>query len=68
MIATCSFDHKRTGEVDADGVEAYLGPNNIHAMAACIEELLQLNKSLDFLPASPTDDGGGKQASNSLYS
>lgn len=49
-------------------IAAHLGANNVHAMAACIEELLQLDKPLHLFSASPADDGGGKQARDSLHS
>ena len=69
MTATRGLEHQKTHDVDdADGGKTHLGPNNVHAMAACIEELLQLDKGLHLLSSSPTDDGGREQSSNSLNS
>lgn len=45
-----------------------LGSNNVHAMAASIEQLLQLNKALHLLPAPPTDNGRGEKLCNSAHS
>ena len=45
-----------------------LGSNNVHAMAASIEQLFQLDKALHLLPAAPTDDGCGEKLRNSAHS
>jgi hypothetical protein len=43
---------------------AHLGPGNVHAMAACIEQLRQLHKALHLVTPPAADDGCGKQVRN----